>query len=161
MITHDDNATTWRELTDQLTPEQIARFEQQESSALAAIAAGRNPHESPESVARCILNDARLEAQGNLDDAMINVAVPEGAETVEHWEDDGAGTWVRFVHGRVRSIPGCAASVYLDGVQTRDGAVVWKLFVHVEDRDDLTVDQVRTLSAALSAAAYDLDRIQK
>ncbi len=28
--THDDNATTWRDLADQLTPEQIAKLEESE-----------------------------------------------------------------------------------------------------------------------------------
>jgi hypothetical protein len=32
MTTDDDNATSWRDLADQLTPEQIARFERAESA---------------------------------------------------------------------------------------------------------------------------------
>ena len=33
-ITHDDTATSWRDLTDQLTPEQVRRFEHFEAMAL-------------------------------------------------------------------------------------------------------------------------------
>jgi len=32
---HDDNATTWRDLADQLTAEQIARFERAEQLRIA------------------------------------------------------------------------------------------------------------------------------
>jgi hypothetical protein len=53
--THDD-VTTWRDLADQLTPEQVARFERQEAAAMkthrdraaAVRATGRAPGESTE-----------------------------------------------------------------------------------------------------------------
>ena len=50
--THDDNATTWRNLADQLTPEQMRRLERQEATASASIAAGHNPFESARHCAR-------------------------------------------------------------------------------------------------------------
>ena len=60
---HDDNATTWRDLADQLTPKQVAELELQENEALAVIAAGRNPRESLQDIARGFLNEARWTAQ--------------------------------------------------------------------------------------------------
>jgi hypothetical protein len=35
--THDDNATTWRDLADALTPEQIRRFERFEALSMKSI----------------------------------------------------------------------------------------------------------------------------
>ncbi|BBX16951.1 hypothetical protein CRI77_24995 [Mycolicibacterium duvalii] len=57
--THDDDATTWRDLTDQLTPEQVQRFEHQERLALSSIAFGHNPNETAEDIARGSLTEAR------------------------------------------------------------------------------------------------------
>ena len=65
------------------------------------------------------------------------------------------------MHGQHRSIRGYDATVYLDGVQTRDGAVSWSLYVHVEDREPRTADQVRVLAAHLAEAADELDRVTR
>jgi hypothetical protein len=161
--THDDNATTWRELADQLTPEQIRRFDRQESAAMRMFQQKPQPRgwvpESAEDITRGFLNEARWEAQQNLNDKMINVAVPAGVVEVEHWEDGGTGHWTRLVHAECRSVPGFDAAVYVNGVQTTDGAVTWSLYLHCEDRDDLTGDQVRQLAGHLLDAADELDRL--
>ena len=156
--THDDTARSWRDLADQLTPAQVRKFERYEALELAAR--DKHPgegHESPEDVARGFLSEARWEAQQNLTDAIFNVPVPPGVDEVEHWEDDGTGTWTRRIHGPDRTLAGFDAAVYLDGIQTRDGAVTWELFVHVEDRHAMTADQVRRLAGHLLEAADELD----
>lgn len=157
--THDDNATTWRDLTDQLTPEQVRRFEHHERLALNSIAAGRNPNETADDIARGFLTEARWEAEQNLTDAMISVPVPPGAESAEHW-GDGADGWTRMLHGPSRVVEGFDATVYRTGLQTQDGAVTWSLYVHVADSDDMTAAQVRQLAAALVEAADELEALQ-
>jgi len=166
--THDDNATSWRDLADQLTPEQIARFARFEAGAMQSLhkrqqqpaPAGWVP-ESAESIARGFLAEARREAECNLNDTLFDVPVPAGMdlEEVDHWEDDGTGTWTRLLHGETRNIEGFDAAVYLTGVQTQDGAVTWSLYVHVEDNHALTSDQLRALAANLVVAADELDRL--
>jgi hypothetical protein len=161
--THDDNATTWRDLTDQLTPEQIRRFERFEALSMKSIQQQPTPRgwvpESAEDITRGFLTEARWEAQQNLNDKMINMPVPAGAIEVEHWEDNGTGYWTRLVHAECRSIPGFDAAVYINAVQTRDGALTWSLYLHCEDRDDLTADQTRQLAGHLFDAADELDRL--
>jgi hypothetical protein len=102
--THDDNATTWRELADQLTPEQIRRFDRQEAIATRSLERKPAPRgwvpESAEEIDRGFLSKARWEAQQNLNDAMIGMPAPTGAEEVGHWSDDGEGNWSRDVHGQ-------------------------------------------------------------
>lgn len=158
--THDDNATTWRDLTDQLTAEQVRRFEHHERLALNSIAAGHNPNETAEDIARGFLTEARWEARQNLTDAMISLPLPPGAESAEHWGVDATGHWTRMIHGPSRSVEGFDATVYRTGVQTRDGAVKWSLYVHVEDRDDMSAAQVRQLAAALVEASDELEALQ-
>jgi Phage integrase family len=79
-----DTATCWRDLADQLTPEQVARFDRQEAMATRSLvkrqeqqpeSSGWAP-ESAEDISRGFLAEARWEAQQNLTDAMINVPVP-------------------------------------------------------------------------------------
>ncbi len=155
---HDNTATTWRDVADQLTPEQVRQFERYETLALTA----RDKHpgegyETVEDIARGFLSEARWEAQQNLNDTLFGVPVPAGAEEVEHWEDDGTGTWTRRIHGRERTIEGFDAAVYFEGIQHRDGTVTWSLHVHVEDGHAMTSAQVRQLAGYLLEAADELD----
>lgn len=152
-------AQSWRDLTDQLTPQQVSRFTRQESLALAAITSGRNPHETAEDIARGFLSEARWEAVQNRTDREINVALPIGANDAEHWSNDD-GLWTRVVNGPSRSVDGFDAAVYRTGIQTRDGAVTWSLYVHVADHDEMTIAQVRQLADALVEAATELERLR-
>ncbi|MDO0975982.1 hypothetical protein [Mycolicibacterium frederiksbergense] len=149
---------TWRDLSDQLTPEQVARFERSEAMALASIAAGRNPYETADDIVGGLLTEARWEAEQNLTDRMINVPLPPGAEEAEHWSEDD-GEWTRTVHGGARSVDGFDAAVYRTGTQASDGAVTWLMYVHVDDHDDMTAEQVRQLAAKLVEAADELEQL--
>ena len=160
MIAHNpDTAQTWRDLAGQLTPEQIASFEHQEALALHSIASGRNPYETADDIVRGFLIEARWEAEQNRVDTAINVPLPSGAESAEHWSEDVEGRWTRMLHGPSRAVAGFDAAVYRTGLQTRDGAVTWSLYVHAEDRDGMTAQQVRQFAAALVEAAGELDRL--
>jgi hypothetical protein len=66
---HDNNATTWRDLADQLTTEQIARFERAEQLCMAGahLAFPQNdPSETLADLLAGVLKEARWEAQQNL-----------------------------------------------------------------------------------------------
>jgi hypothetical protein len=109
------DATTWRDLADQLTPEQIRRFDHQEAMAMRSLERKPAPRgwvpQSAEEIAHGFLSEARWEAQQNLSDAMIGIPAPAGAEEVVHWEDDGDGNWTRDVHGQCRNVKGFDAAV--------------------------------------------------
>jgi hypothetical protein len=60
--THDDNATTWRDLADQLTPKQVASFECMERRLAEG---GGGDHQARAS----LVEHAREYAQHNLIDA--------------------------------------------------------------------------------------------
>ena len=100
-ITHDDTATSWRDLTDQLTPEQVRRFEHFEAMALNAKRdAAPDEHDTADEFLTGLLTEARWEAQQNLTDAMIGLPLPDGAENAGHWDDGGEGNWTHDLQGR-------------------------------------------------------------
>jgi hypothetical protein len=100
MTTDDDNATTWRDLADQLTPEQIARFDHAEQLCMTGAHLAFPQSDRSKTIADMldgVLKEARWEAQQNLTDAHTfgHVPRPAGVESADHWEDDGTGTWTR------------------------------------------------------------------
>jgi hypothetical protein len=81
-ITHDDTATSWRDLTDQLTPEQVRRFEHFAAMALNAKRdAAPDEHDTADELLTGLLTKARWEAQQNLTDAMIGYRCPTAPRT--------------------------------------------------------------------------------
>lgn len=65
---HDENATTWRDLADQLTAEQIARFERAEQLCIAGAHLVFPHNDRSEMLADLlagVLIEARWEAQQN------------------------------------------------------------------------------------------------
>src|ERR1700756_4667087 len=100
MTTDDDNATSRRDLADQLTPEQIARFEHAEQLCMTGAHLAFPQNDRSKTVADMldgVLKEARWEAQQNPTDARTfgHVPRPPGVESADHWEDDGTGTWTR------------------------------------------------------------------
>lgn len=156
--TTDDNATTWRDLADQLTTDQVTFLEQFEATALS----------DPASVAEHLLAEARDRARHNLEDAARfgHLAMPAGAVKMWHWEDDGEGRWSRMFDGTRRGFgldrTGVAANrvdVFIDGVQYADGSIVRKINVY-SDSGELTADEARALATAFVEAADELERLQ-
>jgi hypothetical protein len=85
MTTDDDNATTWRDLAEQLTLEQIARFEHAEQLCVTGADLVFPQNDRSETVAAMldgVLKQARWEAQQNLTDAHTfgHVPMPAGVE---------------------------------------------------------------------------------
>ena len=72
MTTDDDKATTWRNLADQLTSEQIARFDHAEQLCITRAHLALPQNDRSETVAAMldgVLKEARWESQQNLTDA--------------------------------------------------------------------------------------------
>jgi hypothetical protein len=72
MTTDDDDATTWRDLADRLTPEQIARFERAEQLCMTGAHLAFPQIDRSKAAADMlagVLKEARWEAQQNPTDA--------------------------------------------------------------------------------------------
>ncbi|MBV8785295.1 MAG: hypothetical protein JOZ00_01240, partial [Mycobacterium sp.] len=84
-------ATTWRELQDELTFDQVGWMLNFEATALG----------DPAGVAEHLLEAARTHIQQNkIDDERFgHLPMPAGVEKAMHWEDDGTGHWSRQFSG--------------------------------------------------------------
>lgn len=151
MTTTDNTATTWRDLTDQLTAEQIAGCEQFERDALG----------DPARVAEGLLDIAREHAQNNLRDGIEfgHLPTPAGAVKLWHWEQDDAGHWSRTVDGTCRQAAGLDVSI--TGTQHPDGIVTRYASLYLDERsaNQLDAGQLRAAAAVLTAAAKELDAL--
>jgi hypothetical protein len=145
--TPDDNATTWRNLVDQLIPAQIERLSGMEQrSAL------------PADDTAAALEGAREWAQNNVQGRVMfgHLPTPAGAGQVFLWEDDGSGGWSRRFDGTKRG--NLRVSVDIVGVQYADGSVERSVFI---DAHGVELDRVGAwdLGDALQAACYELDNL--
>jgi hypothetical protein len=166
-MTTDDDATTWRDLADQLTPEQFARFERAEQLCLTGAHLAFPHNDRSKTIADMlhgVLKEARWETQQNLTDAHTfgHVSLPRGVESAEHWEVGDTGAWTRRLSVSCRSIDraGADSTVYVDGVQGTDGAVKWSLYVLADDRKPFTAEQARQFAVMIAAAADELDGLR-
>ena len=154
----DNTAQTWRDVADQLTLDQVERFTYLES----LISAGAPDEDSRKTG---LLQQARWEAEQNLTDQHIfgEVPLPDGARSVDHWENNGCGEWTRRLSLSTRSIDSDAvtAKVFVEGVQSSDGSVQWSLSALADDQKTLTAQQARDYAAMLVAAADELDMLTK
>ena len=150
--TPDNAATTWRSLTDQLTPSRVDKLAEAEK---------RSPLPDAEKAA-ALLDWA---AQRNLDDHLMfsHISRPAVATAVYHCGErtDGRG-WSREFVGTVRAVAGVTVSVV--GTQFADGTVERTLNVYVDDLPEgsggvLDTDRARRLAGLLIEAADELDRL--
>lgn len=148
--THDDTATTWRDLSDQLTERQIAEFTQHEAAY---------PDER-----KYMLMEARSYAEQNLNDRLHfgHIEKPEGATKTYLAEQSADGRWFREFAGTSRVVAG--VTVYLDGKQFADGTVARELTIGVDDLPSgpggrVSSAEARAIAARLVEAADELDRL--
>lgn len=148
----DTAVHTWRDLTDKLTPLQIADLERQERL-------GADAH-SPDNYRNWLIIEAHEYITENESDAELTAQIqsPANATWVGRWDNtDKAGRrcrsiqWATYDAGRT--------SVDIDGWQDETGAVDGPhLSVYgLEDNRPLTVADARRLAAALLAAADKID----
>jgi hypothetical protein len=134
----DDNPATWRDIADQLTPDQIAE--------LIAL----RDETTPENLLRL----ARNKAAENMAATVLGLRPPADAVTVDPWENDGTGNWSRHFTGPTRNVG--PATVVVHGDQLSDGTVARSLYVRSSDGGDgieLTPAQARELMSVLGASA--------
>ena len=142
---HDNNATSWRDLADQLTEQQratLARFEHDEDMP-----------------AEMLLNFARDHIEARLTDiAYADVPIPPGDPSVGKWELNTAGGWSRSLLWAEFGEP--EMSIDIDGTQQHDGTYTRLISVYlIEDGASLTTAGARKLASLLVEAADELDRL--
>ena len=145
-MTADNTATTWRDLSDQLTPEQISELEYLEREGIPPGAASPQGH----------LNHARKLAELNIArTTLADLAPPADAVgKVSDWMDVDDG---RYERGWTawQSPDGAVAVV---GFQFSDAAV--ERYIICEGSDGpLTAEQAGWLADALIEASAELDRL--
>jgi hypothetical protein len=174
-ITHE-NVTSWRDLADQLTREQVAKLQDSEHNfrTKAASLPAEYPYEWPprseSEIGDILLCSARIYAGDNLGAKLIGgVAPPAGASYVGDWDDArfGVDAALRYFRGSKRVIGrggnlGKDITVATDGLQYADGRINREITTALGDYealDPLTSEQARQLAAALIAASDEIDRL--
>lgn len=143
----DNNATSWQDLADELTPEQVACYEDLERQT-----GGRASVQ--------LLYFARIDIEGRLANmAYGDVLGPEGAEWVDKWQTRRDHGWCRSVVWRGFSDE--KMSVAIDGWQRCDGTIAQQgISPYLADLPTLTGAEARRLAALLVEAADVLDSLQ-
>ena len=139
-MTTTNNPTTWRDLADQLTDEQVKKL---------GAAAWMDPADLAD-VAHQYVKSNQLQT------AMAHVPTPAQAHSTSRWFDDGQ-TVARTIYGREWQL----ATVTVRIIGEQDAAAVTKMGVEVRDHTDhdMTASGARELAAALIEAADELDRL--
>jgi hypothetical protein len=149
--THDDNATTWRDLVRDLTADEVTNIEGVEREI------GADPR-GPS----ILLNVARdYVLHRTVDTAYSDVPLPNGAQDVSGWEQNlKCDGWSRSIEWR--KFGDSDMSVMIDGRQQCDGSYTCEISVYgPEDDITLTGAGARRLMTLLADAADELDRLQK
>jgi hypothetical protein len=154
--THNDRATTWRELADALTPEQIAYIEHWERHPeLPPMADGSS--RSAEKHADGLLFTAREYVGANAAAVMFADIAPPPEEGQHYpWSEHADGTWTRFFVGTTRNLGD--VEVMINGIQSSDGSI--SRTINANAVDDLDASQARRLAALLVETADELDRLE-
>lgn len=150
---------TWRDLADQLTPDQVAYLEMSErhpvpmADGTVDIARDRQGH----------LFAAREMISQNFAAVLYaDVPPPIGATKIDPWHKWG-DDWCRLWLASVRTVPISStaddnARVAVCGSQTPDGVTERGIVLWCGD-DTMIASEARQLAAALIAAANELDAI--
>jgi hypothetical protein len=153
--THDDNATTWRDLADALTAEQVAYLEDWERKPIPGFDDDDGAHE------RGLLNAAQEFTGSNAAAAYYaDVARPTDTRRIDAWADEGDACWLRRFDGTSRLVDN--VTVYVSGVQTGDGRIEREILVSPNTFGDdgyMPAATARRLASALIEAADELERL--
>lgn len=129
--------TTWHDLRDQLTDDQLSLMEHTEA---------RSPDHPG------LIKLARKYAQENLTQTWLaDVPVPAGAVTVSDWIDEGDRV-IRVVDGTTRG------DVQIIGIQHEDGTVDWSIF---DGGVAHSLDMARKRVEDLAATVDEVDRLSR
>ena len=151
--THDDNATTWRDLADQLTAGEVSGLEGLEQDLKRRRCA-------EDFTTDFMLKTARSHITGRLaDTAYADVPAPPDITFIGEWEQDlKLGGWSRAVVWRA-SVD-ATMGVDIDGRQHCDGTVERGISLYVGEGAQLTSAGARRLAALLVEAADELDGLR-
>jgi hypothetical protein len=132
--------TTWHDIAEQLTDEQIKLLE-------------RRDRDNPDA----LLAAAREMAAENLTGTVMfgHIAPPAGAVGVLGWQQSARGDYEREVEFATTVVAG--VKVFEEGRQRSDGGVERYLSVYANDAGKLTSAQARELAAALLEAAGKIE----
>lgn len=132
--------TTWRDIADQLTADQVDNLEWLEQDPLGGILAKPEQH----------LTLARGWASSNLEQSFhADVAPPADAVTVGPWVRSKNGEHCRSCGSSVIQIEGLDIALELRGSQYTDGRVEYRLGLKGDSLRDLDPAGARELAAAL------------
>ncbi len=140
----DNTAASWREVADQLTPEQSAQFELFERS-------GDDP--------ATLLAQARELAAANVTGVAVlsgNIAAPGDAARIYGWQTYGGQTWREFDCSTK-----CVGSAVIRvvGRQFSDGSCERWISLSATHDEEFQAAQARELAAALQAVADETERL--
>lgn len=142
-----DGMTTWRDIADQLTADQIVDLEWLEQDPLGGILAKPEQH----------LMLARGWATYNLEQSLNgDVAPPADAVKIGPWLNSQGGPCRRSYEAAMTKIAGLDITLKLHGSQYTDGRVEYRLGVTGDRLRDLDPAGARELAAALLAAVDGL-----
>jgi hypothetical protein len=138
LTTPDNTATNWRDLADQLTPEQIEKLARMEQRSRMTA----------DETAGMLLVGARELATGNVVDQVAFGGIePPSDATRCCIEEGGAGAWVRSFDGTARKVDD--AEVFISGRQFEDGRTVREIGIDARgDYDAATARRIAAIEAA-------------
>lgn len=147
--TSNDSATSWRDLADQLTPQQVARAEKFEREGIG----------TPAELADFLLYEAKEHAAKNIVDKerFGNVPAPADQLRIWHWEQAADGSWSREFDGTSRDLGTSCVSIV--GVQRDNGSIERWVHVDINDSTELYPQSLRDLAAALVTSADELEAL--
>lgn len=135
-------SSSWRDIADQLTPEQSADFEMLERS-------GDDP--------TTLLATARELAAANTGVvASSEIATPADAVHVYGWQTYGGRTWREF-NGSMRRVG--SAAIHVRGRQFSDGRCERWISLSATLDEEFQAAQARELAAALESVADETERL--
>jgi hypothetical protein len=153
MATTHDDAQTWRDLADTLTPEQVAYLENWERKPMPGLDNDHRVHQ------RGLLSAAQEFAGSNAAAAYYaDVVEPPDARQVDAWMDEGDVCWLRRFDGTKRDVDN--VTVHISGVQFSDGRIERTMIVSPNTFGDdgyMPAATARQLARALIEAADELE----
>jgi hypothetical protein len=161
-MTPENTVRGWRDLADQLTPEQVDLLLERESAPDEHAALAGSPERTFDRDK--LLAGARHYARDNLAVAMIdNIPEPAGAVEVTEWADPDSPGAFRLFYGATRTVElddGADINVTVLGTQATDGSVdEHGILIDGGSDDTITTHEGRRLAAALVEAADEVDRL--
>lgn len=140
---------TWRDLSEALTPQQVAYLENWDANPIPGIGVADGQHE------QALLRTAHEFIASNA--AAVRFAhIAPPPEDGHHypWSDEYDGSWSRSFVGTTREVG--AGKVVIHGIQTSDGKITRSI---TADCEDLTPSDAALVAAALIEAAAEVDRL--